>query len=178
MDFTRSRTAINRRKATYEDSELTRNSLTNLIERIHDSGERQRRAWGMSSYLKSMLRNRAMGESCLTLSPNHRLEPPQPRQAANLPSRKRWLTRAWIAPLSTSMPAASLRALLENAIDYAGLFPPAGLALDPALRNQAGYVRSPDRWMLGAFVLPIGKFAAAQNHLAEFEPEHPLRISA
>ena len=76
------------------------------------------------------------------------------------------------------MPAASLRALLENAIDYAGLFPPAGLALDPALRNQAGYVRSPDRWMLGAFVLPIGKFAAARNHLAEFEPEHPLRISA
>ena len=68
------------------------------------------------------------------------------------------------------MPAASLRALLENAIDYAGLFPPAGLALDPALQNQAGYVRSPDRWMLGAFVLPIGKFAAARNHLAEFEP--------
>jgi hypothetical protein len=32
--------------------------------------------------------------------------------------------------------------------------------------------------MLGAFVLPIGKFAAARNHLAEFDPEHPLRISA
>ena len=76
------------------------------------------------------------------------------------------------------MPAASLRALLENAIDYAGLFPPAGLALEPALRNHAEYVRSPDRWMLGAFILPIGKFAAARNHLAGFEPEHPLKISA
>ena len=32
--------------------------------------------------------------------------------------------------------------------------------------------------MLSAFVLPIGKFAAGRNHLAEFEPEHPLRISA
>jgi hypothetical protein len=32
----------------------------------------------------------------------------------------------------SSMPAASLRALLENAIDYAGLFPPAELALEPA----------------------------------------------
>ena len=74
------------------------------------------------------------------------------------------------------MPAASLRALLENAIDYAGLFPPAGLALEPALRNQADYVRSPDRWMLGSFILPIGKFAAARNHLAEFEPEYPLRF--
>jgi hypothetical protein len=76
------------------------------------------------------------------------------------------------------MLAASLRALLENSIDYAGLFPPAGLALEPALRNQADYVRSPDRWMLGAFVLPIGKFAAARNHLTGFKPEHPLKISA
>ena len=76
------------------------------------------------------------------------------------------------------MPAASLRALLENAIDYAGLFPPAELALERALRNQAGYVRSPDRWMLGAFILPIGKFAKARDHLAEFAREHPLIISA
>ena len=77
-----------------------------------------------------------------------------------------------------SMPTSSLRALLENAFDYAGLFPPAGLALEPALRSQADYVRSSDFWMLGAFILPIGKFAAARNHLAEFGPEHPLKISA
>ena len=76
MDFTRPRTAINRRKATYEDSELTRNSLTSLIRRIHDSGEKQRTAWGKSSYLKSMLRNRAMGESCLSLSPNQSTRTP------------------------------------------------------------------------------------------------------
>ena len=76
------------------------------------------------------------------------------------------------------MPAASLRALLENAIDYAGLFPPAELALEPALRNQAGYVRSPERWMLGAFILPIGKFAAARDRLSGFDREHSLRISA
>jgi hypothetical protein len=76
------------------------------------------------------------------------------------------------------MPAASLRALLENAIDYAGLFPPAELALEPALRNQAGYVHSRDRWMLGAFILPIAKFAAARDHLSEFDREHPLKISA
>ena len=31
------------------------------------------------------------------------------------------------------MPAASLRALLAQAIDYAGLFPPASLELEPAL---------------------------------------------
>jgi len=37
--------------------------------------------------------------------------------------------------------SASLRALLDQAIDYAGMFPPCALALEPALRNQASYVR-------------------------------------
>lgn len=76
------------------------------------------------------------------------------------------------------MPAASLRALLEHTIDYAGLFPPADLALEPALQNQAAYVRSPDRWMLGAFILPVAKLAAAAPQLAQFSREHPLRVSA
>ncbi len=76
------------------------------------------------------------------------------------------------------MPAASLRALLEHAIDYAGLFPPADLALEPALQNQATYARSPDRWMLGAFILPIDKFPEARTHLAQFSREHPLHVSA
>ena len=49
------------------------------------------------------------------------------------------------------MPVAALRALLEHAIDYAGLFPPADLALEQALENHAAYVRSADRWMLGVF---------------------------
>lgn len=76
------------------------------------------------------------------------------------------------------MPAAALCALLEHAIDYAGLFPPADLALDPALANQASYVRSADRWMLGAFILPVGKFAAAAAQFAQFSAEYPLQISA
>ncbi len=76
------------------------------------------------------------------------------------------------------MPVAALRALLEQAIDYAGLFPPADLALEPALQNQAGYIRSGDRWMLGAFILPVGKLAAAEEFLAQFSSEHSLHISA
>jgi hypothetical protein len=54
------------------------------------------------------------------------------------------------------MAPPALRALLANSIDYAGLFPPADLALAPALTNHAAYVRSSDRWMLGTFVLPMG----------------------
>jgi hypothetical protein len=76
------------------------------------------------------------------------------------------------------MPVASLRALLAHAIDYAGLFPPADLALEPALQNQSSYVRCPDNWMLGAFILPIGKFAGARTQLAQFDTENPLQISA
>ncbi len=76
------------------------------------------------------------------------------------------------------MPAASLRALLAHAIDYAGLFPPADLALEPALQNQAAYVRSGDRWMLGAFILPVAKFGEARAQLEAFDAEHALEVSA
>jgi hypothetical protein len=76
------------------------------------------------------------------------------------------------------MPAASLRALLAQSIDYAGMFPPCGLALEPAMKNQAGYTGMDDSWMLGSFVLPLTKFEEAKNHLSQFDQKHPLRISA
>jgi hypothetical protein len=76
------------------------------------------------------------------------------------------------------MPAASLRALLTRAIDYAGLFPPANLELEPALRNYAEYIRGPDAWMLGPFILPVAQFDAAARGLKQFDKEHPLRVSA
>jgi len=76
------------------------------------------------------------------------------------------------------MPAASLCALLSQAIDYAGMFPPCGLALEPALQNQANYVRSPEAWMLNGFVLPVEQFDAAKQLLSDFDPQHPLRVAA
>lgn len=76
------------------------------------------------------------------------------------------------------MPAASLRALLAHAIDYAGLFPPASLKLEPAVRNYAEYVRASDAWMLGRFILPVGQFDAAARGIFQFEIERPLRVSA
>src|SRR5947209_18661914 len=74
--------------------------------------------------------------------------------------------------------AASLRALLARAIDYAGMFPPCSLELEPSLKNQAQYLRTADAWMLSTFVLPVGQFAAAKQLLAEFDPLHPLQVSA
>src|SRR5438552_8115266 len=74
--------------------------------------------------------------------------------------------------------AASLRALLAHSIDYAGMFPPCQLELEPALMNQADYLRAPDAWMLSAFVLPVDQFASAKQVLSDFDPLHPLRVSA
>jgi hypothetical protein len=74
--------------------------------------------------------------------------------------------------------AASLGALLAHSIDYAGMFPPCSLALEPALRNHATYMRSPEAWMLNGFVLPVEKFDAARQLLSEFDLQHPLHVAA
>jgi hypothetical protein len=74
--------------------------------------------------------------------------------------------------------SASLRALLDRVIDYAGMFPPCALALEPTLRNQASYVRSVGAWMLNGFVLPIGQFDPAKQFVSEFDPQHLLRVAA
>jgi len=74
--------------------------------------------------------------------------------------------------------AASLRALLAHSIDYAGMFPPCQLELEPALKNQANYLRTNDSWILSALVLPIDQFGTAKKLLSEFDPLHPLRVSA
>ncbi len=50
----------------------------------------------------------------------------------------------------------SLRALLANLIDYAGLYPPAGLALPAVLENYETYLTSLESWMLNRLVLPAG----------------------
>jgi len=76
------------------------------------------------------------------------------------------------------MPAASLRALLAHSIDYAGMFPPCNLGLEPALQNYAKYIRESDAWMLSNFILPTQQFATMRGALVQFDRNHPLRISA
>jgi hypothetical protein len=73
---------------------------------------------------------------------------------------------------------ASLRTLLAHSVDYAGMFPPCSLGLEPALRNQAEYLHSPDAWMLGAFVLSTQQFDTARQLLSQFDAQHPLRVAA
>ena len=65
---------------------------------------------------------------------------------------------------------APVRALLAHLIDYAGLFPPAQLEMEMAVRQYAAYRVSPTAWMLGRFVVPAARlheFArAAAPHLS------------
>ncbi|MEX2260552.1 MAG: hypothetical protein WD696_01305 [Bryobacteraceae bacterium] len=50
---------------------------------------------------------------------------------------------------------SSVRALLAGVLDYAGLFPPAGLEMADAVANYAEYRGHEHAWMLGRFVAPI-----------------------
>jgi hypothetical protein len=47
--------------------------------------------------------------------------------------------------------------LLTKSIDYAGLFPPAGLDMAEAMRNYGRYLSEPAAWALGRFVVPASR---------------------
>jgi hypothetical protein len=53
----------------------------------------------------------------------------------------------------------SLRTLLTGILDYAGLFPPAQLPLEQAVRSYAQYRQEADHWMLGRFICPAARLA-------------------
>ncbi|HEY2001645.1 MAG TPA: hypothetical protein VGG80_04970, partial [Acidobacteriaceae bacterium] len=76
------------------------------------------------------------------------------------------------------MSSPALRSLLRGLIDYAGLFPPAGLAMDAAVRNYDSYIRGEDAWMLGRFVLPAGCLAEYEEAVRDAHIDsHLWRLS-
>lgn len=65
---------------------------------------------------------------------------------------------------------AAARAVLDGLIDYAGLFPPAGLSMPEAVRHFAACQRRDDAWALGRFVVPaarLDEFERALDSLPE-----------
>jgi hypothetical protein len=81
---------------------------------------------------------------------------------------------------STAMTAAG-RALMTGLVDYAGLFPPAGLGMLEAVRRYREYLAGPDRWALGRFVVPatrLDEFEAAFKEVCcgEREPVWGLSV--
>jgi hypothetical protein len=68
---------------------------------------------------------------------------------------------------SSPVRLAPVDALLTGLVDYAGLFPPAGLAMGPAVRGYAAYVSSdPDRRALGRFIVPAGRLEELSDEAA------------
>lgn len=57
---------------------------------------------------------------------------------------------------------------MEKIIDYAGLFPPARLPMDQAIRHYAEYRKSSDNWMLSRFVCPAARLRELQAYREEF----------
>lgn len=62
----------------------------------------------------------------------------------------------------------SVKILLSEIIDYAGLFPPSGLSMSESVINYATYKNSNFSWMLGRFICPVGRLDEFQNSAKDF----------
>ncbi|MBA2687117.1 MAG: hypothetical protein H0U64_03355 [Gemmatimonadaceae bacterium] len=62
------------------------------------------------------------------------------------------------------------RLLTAGLIDYAGLFPPAGLGMAEAARNYAEYLGGQEAEMLGRFVLPASRLSEFEETAADLLP--------
>lgn len=60
---------------------------------------------------------------------------------------------------------ASLRTLLSESVDYAGIFPPAGLALKDAVEHFSRYRRSAEAWMLARFIIPAARLPELDEYV-------------
>jgi len=72
----------------------------------------------------------------------------------------------------------STTALLAGAIDYAGLFPPAGLPMAAAAAEYHAALTSPHAWMLGRFVVPAARLLELANARAALPPGPQWPLSA
>jgi hypothetical protein len=71
----------------------------------------------------------------------------------------------------------SVKAFMKRLIDYAGLFPPAALPLEPAIHNYIAYQSGEDCWMLGRFIIPAAQLPELGKHMTLFSRERPLELS-
>jgi hypothetical protein len=74
----------------------------------------------------------------------------------------------------------SLRVLLSEIVDYAGLFPPAQLSMAAAAQNFNDYLNSKHAWMLGRFIVPadlLEEFTVCAAPFWERKNSKPWRVS-
>ncbi len=79
-----------------------------------------------------------------------------------------------------SPPKESIRILLSEIIDYAGLFPPSMVSMTEAVSNYAAYKNSTNSWMLGRFVVPaarLDEFLESAGDFISRDGENIWRLS-
>jgi hypothetical protein len=82
--------------------------------------------------------------------------------------------------MTNSAPKESVRTLLAEIVDYAGLFPPSQISMPEAVINYATYRNSNYSWMLGRFVLPVARLDEFMETAEEFiqsDSQNPWRLS-
>ena len=57
---------------------------------------------------------------------------------------------------------------MEGVVDYAGLFPPAGLDMTTSARNYAKYAAGSWSWALGRFIVPVSRLEEFNFSVADF----------
>ncbi len=76
---------------------------------------------------------------------------------------------------------ATIRAMMNGAVDYAGLFPPAALSMAETVHRYAAYAASPESWMLGRLIVPVARleeFVAAYFTLATAASDGDTDVAA
>jgi hypothetical protein len=71
----------------------------------------------------------------------------------------------------------SLKTLLSDIIDYAGLFPPSQVGMTSAVQNYANYLKSENAWMLGRFIVPISRLDEFLFEAENFAEDKIWRLS-
>jgi hypothetical protein len=66
--------------------------------------------------------------------------------------------------------SASIQALVNRLIDYAGLFPPAKLDMASTVATYDHYLRSEHGWMLGRLIVPVNRLEEFDQHAAALLP--------
>lgn len=77
------------------------------------------------------------------------------------------LPDALMTPVMNTPTHPPLAALVEGLIDYAGLFPPAGLSMGEVIRNFVAYRSGGHAKLLGRCVVPLARLTDFERQLAE-----------
>lgn len=79
---------------------------------------------------------------------------------------------------NTPVLSNSLKHFLNSLIDYAGLFPPAGLKLEDAFINYLNYLKSDFNFALSGFIIPVSRLEEFAPLIKSSEfPESPVKLS-